>query len=479
MADLSLSRVARLAARAGNLPEAEAASLFRHKRVLIAAARADRNSLETLVLTTNLILRFCDAVSVAPPPGIPQATLRLLRGMPARIRGNDAALDLADVDRADGVDAVVMIGQEVRDQPGWVTVSSDGWTARTASWIDGRGTLPQAVGLYNPIGADIAAALAAGRVFLRFLGREPAAAREFSAHALAEGPIGSFETGPPLPRVVPELDAFLIGCGSVMQGWTWTARRLPIRGRARAVDPQFLAPENLGPYVLGWLPDLGKRKVDIVAAALRPAIEVTPDRDFVEFFELRLTTGLAVPPTVIAGLDDIAARHVVQRWWPDHLIDMATDGMTSQVIAADRGGDGICMIEATPLDPATPSSLSRRAAIAGLTMDRVLADPTGAIGDADIDAADGVVRDDLRQASAEGQARCSRVLAQELDDTADPSFAPAAPFIASFTGAVAASQTLRTLMGEGHPMHVQRSFESERTRCLAMRSSPECECQRA
>ena len=52
---------------------------------------------------------------------------------------------------------------------------------------------------------------------------------------------------------------------------------------------------------------------------------------------------------------------------------------------------------------------------------------------------------------AEGQARCSRVLAQELDDTADPSFAPAAPFIASFTGAVAAGQTLRTLMGEGAP----------------------------
>jgi hypothetical protein len=478
VSDLSVSRVARLAARMGNLPESEAASLFQRKRVLIAAESSDRNSIDTLVLATNLILRFCDAVSVALPPRMPAETLRLMRSLPARIRASAGALDLGNVDHADDADAIVMIGQEVRDRPGWVTVSSDGWTARTASWIDGGGALPHHPGRYNPIGADIAAALAAGRVFLGFLGREPAQAYEFSAHELAEGPIGSFNTGPPIPRVVPELDAFLIGCGSVMQGWTWTSRRLPIRGRACAVDPQFLAPENLGPYVLGWQSDVGKRKVDIVAAALGPNIEVTPDRDFVEFFDLRLTAGLAVPPIVIAGLDDISARHVVQRWWPDHMIDMATDGMTSQVIATAVADDGICLIEALPLDPASPSALARRAALAGLRIDRVLADPTGTIGDTDIAAADGRVRDALRGARADGQARCSRILAQELDDTADPSFAPAAPFIASFTGAVAAGLTLRTLIGQGESLHLQRSFESERARLLDMRSGSGCECRR-
>lgn len=272
---------------------------------------------------------------------------------------------------------------------------------------------------------------------------------------------------------------FLIGCGSVMQGWAYTIRRLPVRGRARAVDPDFLGVENLGPYVLAWQTDIGREKVRILADALGPAIAVSPDRDFVEFLEMRIAAGLAVPPIVIAGLNDPAARHVVQRWWPDQLIDMATDGLNSQVIVKGRADDGTCLVEAIPVNPAVPSTLAQRAASVGLSIERVLADPTGAIGEADLGAADEAQRGRLQVALNAGMARCSRILAQELDPTSDPAFGPAAPFVASFTGTLAAGITMRRLSGARAPLHVQRSFQSERSRRLALRAAAECECQHA
>jgi hypothetical protein len=168
-----------------------------------------------------------------------------------------------------------------------------------------------------------------------------------------------------------------------------------------------------------------------------------------------------VPPLVIAGLNDPAARHVVQRWWPDQLIDMATDGLNSQVIVKGRADDGICLIEAIPVKPEIPSMLARRAAAAGLSIDRVLGDPTAASGEVDVAAAEQGQRDGLRAAVESGIARCSRILAREVDPSADPDFAPAAPFVASFTGALAAGLTIRLLTGEREPVHLQRTFESE------------------
>lgn len=475
---LEISRIARLAARAGTLDETQASGLFAATRVLVVLQQNDSNGHETLLLASNHLLRFCGSVSVSLPSSVHSPVLTELQTLAARVRGDGSALQTADLAEATQYDAVLAIGSEVRDQPGWVAVSPDGWLARTASWIDDSGNLPAARSQPNPVGAHVAASLGSGRVFLRLLGRELGAAYELSTYALTVGAIGSHDPGPELPRTSLELDTFLIGCGSVMQGWAYTIRRLPVRGRARAVDPEILGVENLGPYVLAWRAGVGREKVKIIADALGPAITVTADRDFVEFLELRIAAGLAVPSLVVAGLNDPAARHVVQRWWPEQLIDMATDGLTSQVIVKGRADDGICVIEAIPVNPVVPSTLARRAAAAGLSIDTVLGDPTAAIGEADLAAADHEQRESLRAAMTAGIARCSRILARELDANADPDFAPAAPFVASFTGALAAGLTVRRLTGEREPVHLQRSFESERTRRLELRAAVGCECQR-
>ena len=73
--DLEISRIARLAARAGSLDERQAAGLFAKKRVLVAVERLGPNAREMLLLATNHLLRFCGSVSVSLPASIPGPVL--------------------------------------------------------------------------------------------------------------------------------------------------------------------------------------------------------------------------------------------------------------------------------------------------------------------------------------------------------------------------------------------------------------------
>lgn len=478
MNDLRTSRVSRFASQVTGVSGKDSEGLFRGRRVLVSLEQGDLDSVETLMLALNQLLRFCPVVSLALPPDSPASLSRSCRDLEVAIHGGAGRMEFVATPDPRSFDATLAVGSRVLDVPGWIAATSDGWVARSASWVDGRMVLPPSRRDANVIGAHAAASIGAGRLFMYLLGIEPGPAHDLSLFDLATGPIGSMGSGPALPRSEVELDAFLIGCGSVMQAWAYTSRRLPIRGSVRAVDHQLLGEENLGTYVLGWLADVGRPKVDIMAGALRSRMKVIPDRDFAEFFEIRLEHGLPVAPVVIAGLDDVPARHTVQRWWPELLIDMATGGATSQVIVKNRADHGMCLIEALPMAPGTESELARRAQSAGLRADSALAGPTEAISDMDVAAADDHARAELERARQMGQLRCSRILAAEFDRAADPNFAPAAPFVAGLSGTVAAAVTIRSIAAErGHQsLHYQRSFRSERSRRLSLTANKVCEC---
>lgn len=76
---------------------------------------------------------------------------------------------------------------------------------------------------------------------------------------------GTCGPGPSLPEALVELDGLLVGCGGVAHGWADAIRRLPVSGLVGAVDRQALRTENMGPYVLAGLADLGRPKVEILA----------------------------------------------------------------------------------------------------------------------------------------------------------------------------------------------------------------------
>src|SRR5690242_6062075 len=477
-----LSRPVRLAARLRGQDEAEVEHLFREARVLVRledAFHGVRDASETFLFSVNQILRFCPNVTVS----VPTSARHLIDAgneLAARVHGVGHRLQSGGGDMAE-FNAVLNVGTKVADGLPWVTVNSTNWVARVATAESGRDRLPWTCGVPNATGALAAACLGVGRVFLYLVGRPLVTpALDISLFTNEIGEAGALPVGPELPVEPLELEAFLVGCGAVTNGWVYAVKRLPIVGRLEAVDRQALRIENVAPYVASGREWVGEPKAEMVKALLAPAITVAPRPEEWELFKIRIGFGLAVPPIIVNGLDNVETRHSVQRLWPEVLIDMAADGLTNQVIAKRRASDRICLLRA--LDrPADEVGWAERAAReTGLPIERILATPTTAITEADVAAASEDTRPALERSRAAGQLICGRVTEQNLRfERPDRNFTPAVPFVTAFSGLVGAAATMRWLMGyrDGADLHFQHSFGSGRARTLRMRCDPGCDCR--
>jgi hypothetical protein len=221
--------------------------------------------------------------------------------------------------------------------------------------------------------------------------------------------------------------------------------------------------------------------VDIIERVLAPAIRTRPYPEGLDLFIPRITTfgDVAMPPLVICGLDDPQYRHMVQRLWPETLIDLATGGATAQVLVhQDRRGRQ-CLLTAHTVPSDATTYAERIAWQTGLRPDRVVNDFTSRITEEDVASAPEAHKPALAAALLSGQVICGRITQSNLDASADDEgFAPAAPFVAGLAGAMGSSLTLQLLMGEElvTGFHWQYSFISGSARGLAMSCPPSCEC---
>jgi hypothetical protein len=456
--------------------------LFVERRVLVRLdeQRADSGPMqEALLLAVNETLRFCPNVAVALPPSA-TALATTVRAIAADIHGDAhelGVMSLADADPAD-YDAVLNVGPAVGPHPAWVAIDSSGWCARVATSA-GATSLPDADVPANVFAALAAACLGVGQVFLALVGRpllaEPI---ELSLYGLTTGAPGTLELGPTLSPLV--LEALLIGCGGVANGFAYATARAPVSGRLEAVDKQALGPENMGAYVCATRSRLGMAKAEVIRQVLASGIEVVPRPERFLFFRARLGYGqTTIPEIVVVGLDDERIRHDVQRLWAETTVDLAAEELTAQLIVKQIDDDGICLLGAYRVDPVAPDELDELAAALGLPRERV-ADFESEITDADIAAAPTDMRAALESARRSGQRVCGRATALDFgDEDASIDFTPAVPFVTAFSGIVGAAQTarLRTGGGEGS-LHFQFSFLSYRGRKMRLRCASSCECQR-
>jgi hypothetical protein len=454
--------------------------LFAGRRVLVRlepALAGGADARQTVVLAVNEILRFCPNIALALPPEDADL-VEIANTLAAEIHGPAHPVTTASMEET-AYDAVLNVGVEVRGVPGWVTVSSDSWLARVATAVAGAMVLPRPEAPPNPLGALGAACLGAGQVFLALIGRSLLATpMELSLHSLESGPLGTLAPGPMLAEELP-IEALLVGCGGVANGWAYAIKRLPITGAIEAVDHQALRPENLGPYVCAGRSSLTRPKAQIIHDQLAPAIDVTPRTERLRFFKARLRHGqTAVPDLVISALDNPHTRHDVQRLWSPTTIDLAAEELTAQVIVKNLRDDGICLLEAYTVPDGEPDELARLAAATGLAPERV-ADFESQITEEDIAAAPADKRAALEDARRRGQPICGRVGDLDLGEEQDsPGFTPAVPFVTAFTGIVAAAQTMRLLLGEPpSSLHFQCSFLSYRSRRMGLKCAPACECR--
>ncbi len=184
-------------------------------------------------------------------------------------------------------------------------------------------------------------------------------------------------------------------------------------------------------------------------------------------------------PIVVVGLDEIPARHVVQRLWPDFLIDMAAGNTTTQLITHRRGSGSICLLEALkanrPGDAYKPLSMET-----GLAPERIRKNGTEVISQADVDAAPPRHRMALREAQRQRRQICGYISRHNLTREVDSNdFAAAAPFVTGLSGVVGAAATTRALMRLTEPVHHQLDIQAMASRVLRMACEPACECQGA
>jgi len=473
---LALSRPLRLATQVtGDSASAVGARLAGTAvHVRLAPEYADTTDAALLLRSlVDQLSRFCGTVVVSAPPLLVQACLDRDHEL------HDEPHVRAEPIRSAGPRIEVVVGDAGGDAGG-IATCSDGWVGKVSS-IDSE-HLTGAFIVSNPVGAITAAALTAGEVFLRAVGIDrPPRTFELSAWTGDSGPSDTLPSGPIL-SAIPDIDALLVGCGNVMNAWAVPIRALPVAGHIRAVDRQSLAEENLGPYALARHDMIGEPKSALLAGYLHPQITVARLDEELDLFVPRITRWhLPLPPLVINGLDAVAPRHLVQRLWPETLIDMAAGDTTSQVVVSRRGERGQCLLGAFAAPEAEPSYERRVQALTGLRPERLLADYTTPITADDVAHAPPEHRSRLQAAADAGQLLCGFINRASLTAAGDndDEFAPAAPFVSALTGARAAALTVAVLLGDSVPggLHWQYSFLSNRARTAAMRCPSTCECQ--
>ncbi|MCL4552496.1 MAG: ThiF family adenylyltransferase, partial [Candidatus Marsarchaeota archaeon] len=281
-----------------------------------------------MLASLRLLIRICRNVSVALPSEADRLLVRSNEEIQPLTFGGPVRFDAFPRDPS-SYDAILSIGSTAKPDLPWTVINSNGWLARISS---GRTSLPSDCGEPNPIAAFAAASLGAGEVFKRLVRLKP------SRGALLDGLSFSLfnyrsDERDPGPRMPERLDINLMvaGAGAIGNGIVYTLSKLPIVGRLDIVDKQCFGPENLGTCILIGPADVGKSKATVAAAYLSPHINVGAYRQDLDSFEARLGTELPYPNVILNGLDNINARHQVQKLWADLIIDGAIGDLSCQV----------------------------------------------------------------------------------------------------------------------------------------------------
>src|SRR5262249_49427426 len=225
--------------------------------------------------------------------------------------------EVAFVDKKDNLsvfDAILSIGSAPNQKLPWTVINSNGWLARVSSGALG---LPRDCSQANPIAAVAAACIGVGEVFKRLVALKPERGRLLNGLTFSLYSYKTDETssGPPLSEV--EASLLIVGAGAIGNGIVYLLTRLPLTGLAWMVDPQEFGNENLGTSILIGPADVEKSKAIFARDFLRRRLRAEGFQEDLETFEKRLGTEIPYPQVVLSGLDNVDARHQVQRLWPD------------------------------------------------------------------------------------------------------------------------------------------------------------------
>lgn len=443
---LCLSRIAASAESLGH--DATDTFRFTEKRVLLtgeAPVLGTANGRMCLLSSLRLLVRISRDVTVAMPAGL-DALERECRELAAAIAfgGRPVRFVPASGRGVGDYDAVLSVGTLARPGEPWTVIHADGWLARVSS---GERDLPAPRGPANPIAALAAACLGAGEVFKRLIHLKPERGLLLDgvSWSLLTYALSEWETGPALPPEI-ETDLLLVGAGAIGNGLLYLLSELPCRGRVSVVDPQEYGEENLGTCLLIGPGDVGTFKARFGERVLQGHLAVQGYTERLDRFAERLGTEVPYPMVVLAGLDNIEARHAVQDLWPDLAIDGAIGTFLCQVGRHPFEGEVGCLRCVFREPPGAPAEL-RGSLASGLAATRVVA-AESLVAEGDVLSAP----PDKRAWLAErvGRPVCSVVqeaIAAKISSAPTRRFSPSVPFVACLSACMVASEFVKAAVG--------------------------------
>lgn len=231
------------------------------------------------------------------------------------------------VPSAPDVSVVFGQAQPAADALRVISVDASGWEAR-----QGLHSTPWTGGDW-PVGGIGVGVLVASEAFRIAMRRLAGRARDRAYFDAVYAPSSQilFPLAPPdNPRQaqLPEFD-FVSG-GAIANAALFTLARLPgVSGRARVLDDDVSAMSNLNRNAMLTRSALDRYKVEDLAR-LTGGLVIDPR-------PVRYEDGMAIAPTVLVGVDDIASRWAVQAAGPLWLGVGATEGFSAMVSSHAEG----------------------------------------------------------------------------------------------------------------------------------------------
>jgi hypothetical protein len=239
--------------------------------------------------------------------------------------------------RAKVPDLRLVIGPHV--VPGALSIWADGWVVYLNE------EAPSEVKHDNPVGASVAAALAAAEVFKWLIGGLPLRPGitvlpnkrlVFSTYdyRLAAG------ENPPLPSVVALDNAVVVGLGGIGSAFVAAAASLPaIAGGTALVDKDMLDPTNLNRFLIARPGDTGY-KVELCrqVLAFHTGVQAYP-----EWFESFVATHGDRHEIAVVGVDGDHVRRMVQATHPKLIFNAGTSDVASFRLTRHDYVHGACL----------------------------------------------------------------------------------------------------------------------------------------
>lgn len=458
MSDIRFSRPLAAAARLGN--QAAERHLFLNKRVLVTGepdVLSTPNGRTCLLYSLRLLIRLCRDVSVVLPTQLVELHNVCHQTLDPLVFGG-AISYLSTVEDYAQFDAVLSVGAVAKPELPWTVVNSNGWLARVSS---GASSLPAECAQTNPIGALAAACLGSADIFKRLVRLRSDRGRvldglSFSLHTYQVDD----DPGPPLPQRLTT-NLLLVGAGAIGNGVALLLQALPIVGHITIVDVQEYGPENLATCVMIGPQHVGLPKAHVLANSF-PANIAQPYSESLNVFTRRLAREVPFPAVILGAVDNIDARHEIQRQYADLTIDGAIGDFGCQVSRHGWDGDDACLM-CLFQHPTTELAEQVGSRLTGIPVSRIL-NSLSPVTEEDILAAPEEKRTDLRPWL--GRKICavvSHMLVQHLSqDRQRDRFEPSVPFTACFSASMIVAEMVKALTMA--PTHLKTRFQLDMLR---------------